>query len=214
MSRAPIRLVVIDDHPVYREGLGLTLQVEPDLAVVGAGATADDAVRLAGELRPDVVLLDLDIPGGGVNALPAIAGASPATRVIMLTASAREDDVVAALRAGAKGYALKDVSSPELAEIVRYVVGGRSYVSPALAAHLLVQESEARKGKPDPLAALSERERQILDLVADGQSNRQIADGLGLTEKTVKNNMTVIMQKLQVRNRVEAALLARRALRR
>jgi two-component system, NarL family, nitrate/nitrite response regulator NarL len=214
MTSEPIRLVVIDDHPVYREGLSLTLSVEPDLVVVGEGASAGEAVKLARELRPDVMLLDLDIPGGGLSALPGIAEASPNTRVIVLTASAREEDVTTALRNGASGYALKDVASPELAQITRFVLRGQGYVPPALAAHLLTHGSETQNNPGNLLASLSERERHILNLVAEGQSNKQIADALGITEKTIKNNMTVIMQKLQVRNRVEAALVARRALRR
>lgn len=212
-SDGRVRLVIIDDHPAFREGVALTLGTEPDMAVVGEGESADDAVRLAGELRPDIMLLDLDIPGSGLSALGAIGAAAPETEVIVLTASTSEATMLACLRAGARGYALKGVSASELAKITRAVVAGEGYVPPALAARLLTHQPGALASSDLTINELSEREQQILAQVADGMSNRQIAQSLGLTEKTIKNNMTAIMQKLGVRNRVEAALLAKRALR-
>jgi two-component system nitrate/nitrite response regulator NarL len=214
MSDARVRLVIIDDHPAFREGVALTLGTEPDMVVVGEGESADDAVRLAAELNPDILLLDLDIPGGGFSVLQAVSATAPATEVIVLTASTSEANMLSCLRAGARGYALKGVSASELAKITRAVVAGEGYVPPALAARLLAHTPDREGDAEVALDELSEREQQILAQLADGQSNRQIAQTLGLTEKTVKNNMTAIMQKLGVRNRVEAALMAKRALHR
>lgn len=203
-----IRIIVIDDHPLFREGVSYTLQGQPDFAVVAQGESLDDAVRLARECAPDVMLLDLNIPGGGINAAAAITAATPAVKVIMLTASTDEDDLAAAMRAGAKGYILKGVAARELVGIVRSVWAGQGYVAPALAAGLLARPA-THQATIDPLAALTEREREVLDCVAAGLSNKEVGARLHLSEKTVKHYMTIIMEKLGVRNRVEAALMVR-----
>lgn len=213
MEEPKARLVIIDDHPAFREGVALTIGTEPDMTIVGEGESAEDAVRLAAELRPDILLLDLDIPGSGLAVIQAICAASPASEVLVLTASTSESNLLACLRAGARGYALKGVSASELAKIMRAVRSGEGYVPPALAARLLAHPPAPSPATAATIEELSEREQQILGQVADGLSNRQIALTLGLTEKTIKNHMTGIMQKLGVRNRVEAALLAKRALR-
>ncbi len=206
-----IQVVIVDDHPLFRDGVLQTLSAEPDFEVVGQATTAAEAVRLAGELLPDVILLDITIPGGGLNAAHTIAAASPFTKIVMLTASEAEEDVLTALKSGARGYILKGVSARELVKAVRDVHAGEAYVTPALAASLL-SEMKAGLREPSPLASpldeLTERERQILEQVAAGLSNKEIAQQLFLSEKTVKHYMTNILQKLQVRNRVEAALLA------
>lgn len=203
-----IRIIVIDDHPLFREGVSYTLQAQADFLVVAQGENLDDAVRLARECVPDVMLLDLNIPGGGINAVAAIAAAAPSVRVIMLTASTDEDDLAAAMRAGAKGYILKGVAARELVGIVRSVWAGQGYVAPALAAGLLSRPA-THQATIDPLAALTEREREVLDCVAAGLSNKEVGARLHLSEKTVKHYMTIIMEKLGVRNRVEAALIVR-----
>jgi len=211
-----IRLVIIDDHLVFREGVALTLAVESDLVVIGEGLSANDALLLAGDLTPDVLLLDLDIPGGGLSVIQAIGSVSPNTRIIILTASTNETHLLTALRVGAKGYVHKGVSARELATIIRTVQAGQGYVPPSLAAHLLTNGANSAAATPPiptpTLSGLTEREHQILNLVADGLSNKQVASALHVTEKTIKNHMTDIMQKLQVRNRVEAALLAKRSM--
>jgi DNA-binding NarL/FixJ family response regulator len=210
-----IQVVLVDDHPLFRDGLLQTLKAEPDMEVVGQATTAAEAVRLAGELLPDVVLLDITIPGSGLAAARAIAAGSPVTKIIMLTASEAEEDVLAALKAGARGYLLKGVAGHELVKIVRDVNAGEAYVTPSLAASLLSEMTgQAWRQKPanSPLDDLTERERQILEKVAAGLSNKEIAAQLYLSEKTVKHYMTNILQKLHVRNRVEAALLAQQNL--
>ncbi|HZQ06263.1 MAG TPA: response regulator transcription factor [Anaerolineae bacterium] len=206
-----IQIVIVDDHPLFRDGVVQTLQAELDIEIIGQATTAAEAVRLAGELLPDVILLDITIPGGGLNAARTITATSPVTKIIMLTASEAEEDVLAALKAGARGYILKGVSGHELIKIVRDVDAGEAYVTPTLAASLLSEMQGDRRGQPpasSPLDELTERERQILEHVAAGMSNKEIAQQLYLSEKTVKHYMTNILQKLQVRNRVEAALLA------
>jgi two-component system nitrate/nitrite response regulator NarL len=169
-------------------------------------------VRLAGELLPDVVLLDITLPGGGLNAACSITATSPVIKIIMLTASEAEEDVLAALKSGARGYILKGVSGRELVKIVRDVYAGEAYVTPSLAASLLSEMTALRGPAPasDPRDGLTERERGILEKVAAGLSNKEIASQLFLSEKTVKHYMTNILQKLHVRNRVEAALVAQK----
>jgi DNA-binding NarL/FixJ family response regulator len=205
----PIRIVVADDHPLFREGVITSLQTAPDIEVVGQAADAESAVRVVREQLPDLALLDVTMPGGGLEAARMIGVACPATRTVMLTVSEDEDDLLAAMKAGASGYVLKGVSSQELLSIVRAVSGGEVYVAPSLAFALLREMSKPRPA--DPLAELSGRERQVLELVATGLSNQEIGLRLGLAEKTVKHYMTNILTKLHVRSRVEAALLAARA---
>lgn len=208
----PTRIAVVDDHPLFREGVAQTLDAQDGLEVVGQADSAEAAIRLVETLAPDVLLLDLTLPGGGLAVLRAIAGRP--THVMVLTASEDDDDLLAALEAGARGYVLKGVGADELMRIVRLVAAGEVYVPPSMAAVLLIGVARgSRAAAPtSPLDALSERERQVLELLAQGQSNREIGDGLHLTEKTVKHYVTAILQKLNVRNRVEAALQAREIL--
>lgn len=206
-----MQILIVDDHPMFRDGVNQTLSAQPDMDVVGEATTAAEAVQKAAELLPDVVLLDITIPGGGLNAVRQIAATSPVSKIVMLTASEAEEDVLTALKGGARGYILKGLSGGELVKIVRDVYAGDAYVTPALAASLLSDMTGGwKKEKPatNPLDELTEREHQILKRVAEGRSNKEIANELALSEKTIKHYMTNILQKLQVRNRVEAALLA------
>ena len=206
-----ISVVVVDDHPLMREGIVQSLERAKDIIVKGQGGTADEAVDLAESILPDVMLIDVDIPGGGLNALERIAASCPAVHVIILTVHDDEDTVARALRMGAKGFLQKGIGGTELASTVRAVAGGDSYVSPALAARLIADEtaqSAGAKERRQRLDQLTVRELQILRLLAKGLSNKEIGADLDLSEKTVKHYMTNILQKLQVRNRVAAALLA------
>jgi len=205
----PIRILVADDHPLFREGVVHSLSSEPDIAVVGQAASGDEALRLARDLLPDVVLLDVAMPGGGgIETARNLATACPATKVVMLTVVEDEDKLLAAFSAGARGYVLKGVSARELAAVVRGAERGEVYVSPSLAAGILVALTHGRSA--DPLAELTEKEREILKLVGEGLTNREIGERVHLAEKTIKHHITNILQKLQVRSRVEAALLAAR----
>lgn len=205
-----IRIVIADDHPLFRGGVVRTLEERPDIQVVGECGSADEAVALVDHMLPDLVLLDISMPGSGLAAANQIGRNFPAVKIVMLTVSEEDDDVLAAIKAGARGYVLKGISANELVDLLRSVALGGSYVSPSLAARLLVamKDTDARRAK-DPISELSKREEQILRLVAQGRSNKEIGRELDLQEKTVKHYMTNILQKLQVRNRVEAALLAR-----
>jgi two-component system, NarL family, nitrate/nitrite response regulator NarL len=208
----PIRVVVVDDHPLFREGVARSLEEAGKFHVVGQGANADEAVRLIEDLAPDVLLLDLSMPGGGLVAAARISAIAPDVRIVMLTVSEADDDIIAALKAGAKGYVLKGVSSAALIQIVEGIARGERYVSPSLAARLLSElgtRGVAASSVVDPLSTLTDREEGILLLVADGLSNKEVALKLDLQEKTVKHHMTRILGKLQVRNRTEAAVLLR-----
>jgi two-component system, NarL family, nitrate/nitrite response regulator NarL len=205
-----LRVAIIDDHPLFCEGVVHTLRSLPAVDVVGVGETADDAVRIATEERPDILLLDVSIPGGGIEAARSIAQVCPVVKVIMLTVSENKDDVSMALDAGAKAYVLKGTSGQELVDAMLAVSRGESYVAPGLALRLLApvvrQEPPSLLALPD----LTGRERQVLGLAARGLTNKEIARNLSLSVKTVKHHMTNIMQKLYVRNRVEAVMIFRK----
>ncbi len=210
-----IRVVLADDHPIYRDGLARSLSDAEGIDVVGIASDGAEAADVVLRECPDVVLLDVSMPkGGGIAALSRIMQMDPPPRVAMLTASEADDDLMQALKLGAMGYILKGVGAEELVDLVRELHAGRSYVSPGLAGRLLVamRRRDVAAKEVNPLDDLSKREEDILKLVAQGKSNREVGEALELQEKTVKHYMTSILQKLQVRNRVEAAMLARQHL--
>jgi len=206
-----LQVAIVDDHPLFREGVAHTLSIQPNIEVVAEGGSAAEAIQIAAERMPDIMLLDVSMPGTGLHAVREITAAVPVIKVIMLTVSEEEDDVTAALRAGARAYVLKGVPARELIRILRAVAEGEVYVTPSLAASLLFELTSGRPTSPaaNPLDVLTDRERQILERVAAVDSNKEVGIQLHVTEKTVKHHMTNILQKLQVRNRVEAALMAR-----
>lgn len=205
-----IRVAIVDDHPLFREGVAATLSDEALIDVVAQGACAADAVRICEQLLPNILLLDISMPGDGITAARQIVQRCPVVRIIMLTASESEEHVSAALEAGASGYVLKGISACELTSMITSVNAGGTYVTPSLAARVLSQMKTrlAHPAEPD-FPSLTKREEEILACVAQGQTNKEIALELGISEKTVKHYMTNIMQKLQVRNRVEAVLALR-----
>lgn len=206
----PARVLVADDHPLLREGVVRALNAESGITVVGEAGTGEEALRLSCELMPDLVILDLKMPhGGGLEATSRIAALCPVTKILILTISEEPDDLLSALKSGARGYLLKGVRREELIAAVRSVLAGNVQVSPTLASGIL---HEMTKGETpdDPFSNLSDRERDILQLVAEGRTNREIGEELFLSEKTIKYYMTNVLQKLHVRSRVEAALLAQR----
>lgn len=209
-----IRVAIVDDHPILRDGLVHTFAHQDGFEVVGQGGTAEEAIQIAELALPDILLLDLNMPGDGLQAARTISESCPAVRIIVLTAHDGEEHVTRALRSGASAYVVKGVSSEELVKTARAVHGGEAYVSPALAAKLLRTRSwdEPPSRPADEFVDLTMREEQILRLVSAGRSNKEIGEDIGITEKTVKHYMTNILQKLHVRNRVEAALIARRRL--
>jgi two-component system, NarL family, nitrate/nitrite response regulator NarL len=208
-----IQLVIADDHTLFREGLAGIISGADDFEVVGQAGTMQEAVQLARDLLPDLILLDIDMPGGGLEAARIVAEECPVTRIVILTSSEEDDHLINALKIGARAYILKGVAARELLRILRAIWAGESYVPPMLAASLLLEMREAhsqQKQAASPLDELTPREREILEGLAAGLSNKEIGEKLFLSEKTVKHYMTNILQKLQVRNRVEAALLAQK----
>jgi DNA-binding NarL/FixJ family response regulator len=206
-----IRIAIIDDHPLFREGVTRSLSEIGGFEMVGEGATAQDAERLASTVRPDILLLDISMPGGGLAAVAGILAGHPAQKIVMLTVSEANADVTTALNAGVRGYVLKGIGSRALADILRNVAAGESYLSPTLSARLLsdLQSQKPTNGVADRLRQLTERQTEILRLVAEGLSNKEVALRLELQEKTVKHHMTGVLSKLNVRNRTEAALMMR-----
>ena len=219
---APIRLAVIDDHPLFREGVARCLK-DMHFEIVAQGSSKDDALRIAEQHRPDIILMDISMPGGGLNAIAPILERHPGQNIVMLTVSELTDDVTQALKSGAKGYVLKGVGSQVLAQILRTVASGETYLSPTLSARVvsdlsarvvsdLTQRSTAPVGR-SLVDELNSRQKEILTLVASGLSNKRIALQLGVHEKTVKHHMTRIMAKLHASNRTEAAVALRDATR-
>ena len=208
------RIVIVDDHALFRDGLATILDAEDDLEVVGQGGSAEDAIQLTKNLTPDIILLDLDMPGGGLNAASVISNEMSETKIVILTASEEDNNLLNALKIGAQAYILKGVAARELLRILRMVIDGENYVPPALAASMLLEmnmsKTHPKKEVENPIDSLTGREKEILEGIAKGLSNKEIGDKLFLSEKTVKHYITIILQKLQVRNRVEAALLAQK----
>ena len=201
-----IRIGVVDDHPVVREGLVAALSDEKEFKVVGAAGSTEDALPLVAAQRPDVILLDLELPAqSGLEAIPKLREARPQSKILILTAYDTDERVIGALRAGAQGYLLKGASLEEIARAIRAVHAGGSYLAPRIASKVLGALSPGAQA-----AALSGREREVLRLVAGGQANKQIARTLGITERTVKFHVTSILTKLGADNRAQAVALATR----
>ena len=210
---SPMRVLVVDDHVLYRRGLETVLAAEGDVDIVGEAGDGLDAVRQAARLQPDVVLLDLRMPRrSGLQACAEIKEVCPTARIVVLTVSDEEADLFDAVRAGANGYLLKDVPGEEIADGLRAVMSGQSLISPSMAGALLAEfaalsrRSEQPSSSPAP--RLTEREVQVLRLVARGMSNRDIAGELFISENTVKNHVRNILDKLQLHSRMEAVMYA------
>ena len=208
-----IRVMICDDHALFRRGLSMVLETEDGIEVVGEAEDGEEAIRKAEELVPDVVLMDVRMPGiNGIEATKAITEALPATTVLMLTVSDDEDDLFAAVKAGAAGYLLKEVSIEEIAGAITASVRGQSLISPTMAAKLLTEFASLAKrvdeGTSVPAPRLTERELEVLRLVAQGMSNREIAGVLFIAENTVKNHVRNILEKLHLHSRMEAVVYA------
>jgi DNA-binding NarL/FixJ family response regulator len=202
---APIRLVIVDDHSVVREGLRAFLRLQEGIEVVGEAAGATDALRVARASSPDVVLLDLVMPGGdGVGAIRGLIEAAPGVRVLVLTSFADDAQIFAAMAAGAAGYLLKDIDPQALADGIRDVHAGRPALHPSVAARLM------RRGDVTTAVRLgiTAREHDVLRLMVEGLANKQIAQRLGIGEKTVKTHVSRVLAKLGVEDRTQAAVLA------
>lgn len=208
------RVVVVEDHPIFRDGLVRCLGVEPDFEIVGQFADATFPAASMVALEPDLVLMDIELPGGnGIDATRRVRGLLPQVPVVILTAFLDQDLVFAAMQAGARGYLLKHTTFPDLLAALRRVLGGETLLTPALASRVL-REFEARgvPGRDDPrLALLSAREDEVLRLLATGETNRQIARRLFVSEETIKSHVGAILRKLEVPDRTSAAVLAARA---
>jgi DNA-binding NarL/FixJ family response regulator len=205
-----IRVAIIDPHPIFRDGVICTLEAHADIEIVDQGATAEDAIRIAAASRPDVIVVDTSVRGG-MNVVETIARECPMVKTLVLTMTADQEQVCNALKWGARGYLLKGTSGSELVATVRTLSEGECYVSPSLAASLLMRPTTApveSVKRMDRLSDLTPREEQVLSILKEGRSNKEIGNKLDLSEKTIKHHLTRILQKLQVRNRVEAALVA------
>lgn len=206
----PLRVLIADDHPVYRDGLRLTLDGWDRATLVGEASDGDEAVAFASRLNPDVVLMDVQMPGrSGVDATRAIMSSSPATAVLVLTMFEEDDLVVAAMRAGARGYLLKGATRDELRNAIITVATGGAVFGPAVARRL--GDIIERGGGERPFAGLTDREHEVLELMARGRANPDIARRLSISEKTVRNHASMIFAKLEVAGRSEAIVRAREA---
>ena len=218
MTPSPVRLLIVDDHPVVRQGLRAFLETRPDFEVVGEAGDGETAVAEAARLRPDVILLDLVMPGvDGLEALGRIRGADPTARVLVLTSFASADQVLPALRRGAAGYLLKDAAPAEVEAAIRAVHRGEGLLDPAVTATVLAEVARPGGSNPAPavvadpgIDSLTPRERQVLGLLGRGLTNAAIARELYVAEKTVKTHVSSILAKLRLADRTQAALYAAR----
>jgi two-component system NarL family response regulator len=213
----PIRVLIADDHALFRRGLEMVLEEEADIELVGQASNGSEAVVVAGESLPDIVLMDIRMPKiSGIEACRAIKEVAPSAKIVMLTISDEEEDLFEAIRAGASGYLLKDIPLDEVAEAVRSVHGGQSLINPSMAGKLLSEFATLAKRDTEEeervqhVAApkLTDREMEVLKLVARGMNNRDIAKELFISENTVKNHVRNILEKLQIHSRMEAVMIA------
>ncbi len=205
----PITILIVDDHTVVRQGVRTLLDMHPDLQVVGEAESAEEALPLVEQLVPDVVLLDLLLPGmNGVETAREMKRISPRTQIVVLTSYAEDEDVFPALRAGAISYLLKDIRPRELAESIRKAARGESVLHSRVAARMIQEVREAKRKVPPAFAELTPRELEVLQLLGDGQSNTGIAEQLVLSEKTVRGYVSNILSKLHLADRTQVAVLA------
>jgi DNA-binding NarL/FixJ family response regulator len=212
----PIRTMIVDDHALFRRGLEMVLAAEPDIELVSEASDGAEAVEKAGETLPDIVLMDIRMPrSSGIEACRALKDVVPSAKIVMLTISDEEADLFEAIRAGASGYLLKDIPLDEVADTVRAVDGGQSLINPSMAGKLLTEfailaRREAASEPPEqvPAPKLTDREMQVLKLIARGMNNRDIAKELFISENTVKNHVRNILEKLQIHSRMEAVMVA------
>ena len=202
-----IKVLVVDDHPVFRHGLVSILEKLSDFQVVGQAGNCSEAIAKARELEPDVITMDIRMPnGGGVECTAALRQMLPQIKVLILTVSDKDEDLFAAVKAGARGYILKSAPLDELVTAIRLVADDEAIISPVMATRLIEEFQQMDSPKPDSeLDRLSAREREVLQLVAQGASNKEIAKKLFISETTVKAHLQSIIEKLHVKNRAEAA---------
>jgi DNA-binding NarL/FixJ family response regulator len=212
-SVEPVRVLIVDDHALFRRGLIMVLESEDGIEVVAEAEDGEEAVRKAAEFAPDVVLMDVRMPRvSGIAATREIAEVIPTAKILMLTVSDEEDDLYEAVKAGATGYLLKEISIEEVADAIRAVTQGQSLISPSMASKLLTEFNSLAKRAEEkqqvPVPRLTERELEVLKLVAQGMSNREIAEQLFISENTVKNHVRNILEKLHLHSRMEAVVYA------
>jgi NarL family two-component system response regulator LiaR len=210
MMNEVITILIVDDHQLVRQGVRDFLETQSDLKVVAEAENGDEAVRLATQHVPDVILMDLVMPGGvdGVEATRKVKSVSPRTQVVVLTSYHEDEHIFPAIRAGALSYVLKDIGSTELAEAVRKAAQGEAVLNPRVAARLVQEVRGNGDWAPNPFTELTEREIEVLRLIADGHSNAKIAEELVISEKTVKGHVSNILGKLHLADRTQAAVFA------
>jgi DNA-binding NarL/FixJ family response regulator len=207
-----LRVLIADDHPLFRKGLGGVLAAVTEIEVVGEAATGEEAIQLAAELQPDVILMDLTMPGvNGLEATRRILETSPLMGILVLTMSEDDDSLFAAMRAGARGYLLKGVDQTEVLRAIQAVSSGEAIFSPSIAQRLIQYFATLKQQAPLVFPELTDREREVLTWLAQGYTNAAIAEKLVLSPKTVRNHVSTIFSKLQVASRAEAMLRAREA---
>jgi len=208
----PITVLLIDDHQVVRQGVRAFLETQADIKVVGEAGSGEEAVTLAADQAPDVALMDLIMPGmDGVEATRRIKAASPRTQVVVLTSYHQDEHIFPAIKAGALSYVLKDIGPEELADVVRKAATGEAVLNPQVAARVVLEFQAIDRDEPNPFAELSDREMEVIRLIAEGLNNAAIAEKLVISEKTVKSHVSNILGKLHLGDRTQAAVYAWRA---